>query len=458
MSTLQLTNKKRTLIFINIIITCIASSMLATALNTAISPIAADFKISVTLGQWMTSGYSLAMAIMMPLTAFLVTRISTKKLYCIAIGIFLTGLLLSMVATNFPTMMVGRVIQASGNGILSSMAQVIILTVFPLEKRGAAMGWYGLSIGAAPVIAPTIAGLLIDSVGWRAIFGIVFIILFISLIDSLIVFKNVLETEQKKFDIISFVLSAFTFGGLTLGVGNIGTSGIFSLQVIVCLVLGAISGGAFAFRQLNLDNPFLDLKILKDKEYRVSVIGSMLMYFVLMGSSIILPLYTQQILHQSATIAGLVTLPGSLAMTIISPFAGRIYDKLGIKILFVGGSLLLLISNAAMMFIALNTSIWVPALLNVLRCCAVGCLMMPLVTWGVGSVTKNKTPDATALLTSLRTISGAIGSAIFVAIMNYSTSSTNIGMTGVNRAYLGMTLATIVLLLLSFIGYKKIKF
>lgn len=161
----EISDRKRMLIFINIVISCIASSMLATALTTALPPIIEDLDISVMTGQWLTSGYSLAMAITMPLTAFLIDRFPTKRLYCAAMAIFLGGLIISAVSANFPLMMAGRLVQAAGNGMMTSMAQVIILTIFPADKKGSAMGWYGLSVGAAPVIAPTIAGMMVDIVG-----------------------------------------------------------------------------------------------------------------------------------------------------------------------------------------------------------------------------------------------------------------------------------------------------
>lgn len=236
-----ISDKKRTLIFINIVVSCIASSMLSTALTTALPAIITDFHINVTLGQWLTSGYSLA------------------------------------------------------------------------------MGWYGLSIGAAPVIAPTLAGFLVDSFGWRAIFYLVIVIVMVSLICARFVFEDVLDTVKKSFDVFSFVVSIFAFGGITLGIGNIGSYPFVSIQVLFTLFIGGIATVIFVFRQLNAPIPFLELRILCNKNYAISVIGSMLLYFVMMGSSILIPLYVQRILGYSATVSGLVVLPGSLAMAIISP-------------------------------------------------------------------------------------------------------------------------------------------
>ncbi len=456
-------DRKRMLIFINIVISCVASSLLATALTTAMLPITEDLGVPVTTGQWLTSGYSLVMAIVMPLSAFLITRFRTKRLYACAIFIFVIGLLISGLAVNFPMMMVGRVIQASGGGMLTSMAQVIILSIFPAERKGTAMGWYGLSIGAAPVVAPTLAGLLVDSVGWRMIFFLSMIIMLISFVYCLLVMADVLDTEKKKFDISSFVMSALAFGGITFGIGNIGTYTVRSAMVLVPLIVGIVFAAIFSTRQLHLDKPFLDVGILRNRDYAVSVIGSMLLYLNVYGGTVILPLYVQQALGQSATMAGLLTLPGSLCAAIVSPFAGRIYDKLGIRVLFLAGSIGLLISNALMIPITVDTGLWVAIVLNIVRNVATSCLLMPLVTWGASTVSLEKTSHATALLTSLRTIAGSLGTAIWVAVMtitaaNYGAETSVPSpsmMHGVNMAFFGMMLTDIALLVMGLWSTSK---
>ena len=457
----EMTDRKRFLIFINILITCISYSMLSTALTTALPPIIKEFQVDVTTGQWLTSGFSLAMGIMMPLTAFLITRFRTKKLYLTAIGCFVAGLLICVAAPNFYIMMAGRILQACGNGILTSMAQVILLTIYPPEKRGTIMGWYGLSIGAAPVVAPTLAGILVDLSGWRMIFFIFIAIMLVSFVFAICVMGNVLETQDKRFDVVSFVLSAFAFGGITLGIGNIGTYSLGSVQVLPALLIGVVGSVFFVYRQFHLEQPFLDLRILKEKNYTWSVIGSMLLYLVMMGSSIIMPLYVQTIMGYSATISGLVTLPGSLVMAVISPFAGRIYDRLGMKKLFVSGAALMLLSNLGMFLLTPEMSIWLASFYNAVRCAAIGCLMMPLVTWGISGIPETKTADGTALLTSLRTIAGAIGSAVFVGIMIFvaSRSEGTYGdraqMHGLNLTFLAMSCTTLILLLIAVFLVKE---
>lgn len=448
----RVTTKRRTFIFLNILISCIASSMLATALTTALPAITTDLNIGVSTGQWLTSGYSLAMGITMPLTAFLITRFPTKRLYLTGMGAFIAGLVICTIAPAFSIMMCGRVLQAVGNGIMTAMAQVILLTIYPIEKKGTIMGWYGLSVSAAPVIAPTLAGVLIDFTGWRSIFYVAIVIMMVSFIFGLFAFDDVLDTFKKKFDVVSFVLSAFAFGGITLGIGNISTYGMFSTPIMASLLLGIVGGILFVYRQFHIDEPFLELRILRYKEFTLSVIGSMLLYLVMMGSSVIMPVFVQSILGYSATISGLVTLPGSLAMAVISPMAGKIYDRIGMKKLFVSGAACMLLSNLGMVFVNMNVSLVIPAVLNIIRCVSIGCLMMPFVTWGTSHVPKHHTAHATAVLASLRTIAGAIGAAVFVGIMtlvasnSISTYGERSMIHGLNITFLAMSVGTLFLL------------
>ena len=397
----------------------------------------------------------------MPLTACLITRFPTKKLYLTGIGSFILGLLISIFAGNFGIMMVGRVLQACGNGVLMSAAQVVILTVYPIEKRGTMMGTYGLATTAAPIIAPTIAGLMIDAFGWKSIFYVVLVIMAFSFILSALVFEDVLELQDKKFDFISFVESIITFGGITLGIGNLTSFGLISIEGGLPLAAGIVVCIFFVVRQWGLEKPFLDVKILKNKNYAISVISSMLLYLVMMGSSVMMPLYVQSVMGYSAVVSGLVTLPGSLATAVISPLAGKMYDKMGIKRLFVIGSAALIISNIGMTFLTLDTPLWTAAALNVIRNLSIGSLMMPLLTWGTSNVELKKVADASSMLTSFRTIAGSVGSAVFVGIMTVVSESSAAAygdralIHGMNISFLWMAAGALILLLISIFGVRK---
>lgn len=458
-----LNSKKRTMIFICLVVSGIASSMLSTAMTTALPNVVDYFGISTSVGQWITSGYSLAMGMIMPLTAFLITRFPTKKLYLVGIGGFILGLLISIFAGSFGVMMAGRILQACGNGVLMTAAQVIILTVYPVEKKGTMMGTYGLATTAAPVVAPTIAGLMIDAFGWKSIFYVALVILAVSFVISCFVFEDVLELQDKKFDVISFVESVVGFGGITLGIGNISSFGLISVEGGLPLIVGAVVCALFIMRQCGLDKPFLDVKILANRNYAVSVIASMVLYLVMMGSSVMMPLYVQSVMGYSAVVSGLVTLPGSLATAAVSPFAGNLYDRIGIKKIFVAGSAALIVSNIGMYFLSMDTPLWTAAALNVIRNVAIGSLMMPLLTWGTSNVHPRKVADASSLLTSLRTIAGSIGSAVFVGIMtavsaaSAETYGDHAMMHGMNVSFLWMTAGAAVLFLIAVFAVRDNK-
>lgn len=457
----QITGSRRTMIFICLIVSGIASSTLSTAMTTALPNVVEYFGVSTSIGQWVTSGYSLAMGMVMPLTAFLITRFPTKRLYLAGIGGFILGLLLSIFAGNFGVMMAGRILQACGNGILMSAAQVVILTVYPFEKRGTMMGTYGLATTVAPIVAPTIAGLLIDAFGWKSIFYVVLVIMAVSFFLSALFFDDVLEIQEKKFDVLSFAESIVAFGGITLGIGNISSFGILSVQAGLPLLAGVVVCAAFMYRQCGLEKPFLDVRILGNRNYAVSVISSMVLYLVMMGSSVMMPLYVQDVMGCSAVTSGLVTLPGSLATAVVSPFAGKIYDKMGIKKLFMAGSAALLASNIGMCFLTMSTPLWVAAAFNVIRNISIGSLMMPLLTWGTQNVDTGKVADASSLLTSFRTIAGSIGSAVFVGIMTVvsensaETYGSRAMIHGMNVSFFWMAAGALVLLLISIFGVRK---
>nr|WP_303180374.1 DHA2 family efflux MFS transporter permease subunit [Lachnoclostridium phocaeense] len=457
----EIKDGQRAMIFLCLVVSGISSSVLSTAMTTALPGVVEYFGISTSVGQWITSGYSLAMGMIMPLTVFLITRFPTKRLYLTGIGAFIAGLLVSIFAGDFALMMVGRVLQACGNGVLMTAAQVVIMTIYPIKKRGTMMGTYGLATTAAPVVAPTIAGLMIDAFGWKSIFYVSLVIMILSFIISCIVFDDVLELQDKKFDVVSFVESIVAFGGVTLGIGNLSTFGILSIEAGVPLLLGAVVCVFFVTRQCRLEKPFLDVKILVNRNYAVSVISSMVLYLVMMGSSVMMPLYVQSVMGYSAVVSGLVTLPGSLATALVSPFAGKLYDEIGIKKIFVAGAAALVISNIGMFSLSMETPLWTATALNVIRNISIGSLMMPLLTWGTSNVHPTKIADASSLLTSLRTIAGSIGSAVFVGIMTMVAASSaetygdNAMMHGMNMSFFWMAVGAAVLLLIAVFAVRE---
>jgi len=456
----NVSDKKKFLIFLDITVTNFATSMLATALTTAIPPIMKDLSVDVNKAQWLTTAFSLFLAIITPFTGYLISKHKTKNLYMFALSFFIIGLLICSFSSNFWLMLVGRVIQGGGNGLISSMSQVVLINIFPPNKIGSIMGWYGLSLSVAPIISPTVAGVLVDRLSWRYIFILPAVVMVASLIIAFFVFENVLPTMKKKFDVISFTISAFTFGGITLAISNLGIFKFVSYQVLVPLIIGLVASVLFIWRQLRIKVPFLDLRVLKYKEYTVGAVSSFILQLIIMGSAMIIPLYVQQVKYKSATISGLVVLPGALSNTIINPLAGKIYDKVGMKVLFIVGSVLLTLSNLAIFFIRVHHHVIIVSVINVFRCIAMGVLVMPFYTWSMKQIPKIKTSDATALFNSIRFVGCAFGTALFVSVMTKATelapkNHESPQMFGINIAFLAMAICSFIILLFGIFGCKR---
>lgn len=415
-STQQITSAQRMRIFVTLVTTCVALALLSTALNTALPPLMGDLGVSAGVGQWAVSGYACAMAVATPLTAFLSTRFPTRPLYLCALGLFLAGTFASALAPVFGVLMVGRVVQACANALIANVTQVSIMSMFPKSERGRAMGWFGLATSAAPIAAPALGGIVVDLAGWRWVFGCVGLICCVSFAAALVVMRNVLQTAPKPFDPVSFVLSLMAFGGLTIGLGNVVALGLASPVVWGALAFGLVTAVFFVRRQLASSQPFLKVQIMAVRDFRVAVAASVLLYAVMMGAAAVLPLHIQGALGQSATLSGLVVLPGAACTAAVSPVAGRLFDRFGVRALLLVGGVLSAVSCALMCLPALAASLPALCVLNALRCTAVGMLTMPLMTWGNGAVPSMDMPHASALLTSLRNLAGALGVAIFVGV------------------------------------------
>lgn len=436
---------------------CILGSLVQTALNTALSPIMEELGITAATAQWLGSAYSLAMGIMVLMTAFLIRRCPSRKLFLLAMTVFMIGLLMDAEAWNFPVLVAGRVLQAVGCGIIMSLSQVIILTKFPEEKRGTLMGIYGLAVCAAPVLAPTLAGIIVDIAGWKMIFWISLAIACVLFLFSVFFMENLTEEEKVSFDTLSVVLCSIGYIGIILGTGNISEIAQNPFWCLGPIVVGLAAAVLFVLRQMRLECPFLNIRIFSNREFRCAVLASMLLYGIMMAGSMLIPVYIQSMRGYPATVSGLITMPGSLATALVSPLAGKLYDRFGIRRLYLVGTVCLLVSSVCCGFLSGETSLILIAVLFILRSIAIGLLMMPAVTWGMSTLQKQDTADGTSLITSLRTIAGAFGGALFMSIMTLCTWGTETAdmIYGVNIAFWGMGVLSAVLVVMTVLKIGK---
>ncbi|WP_291636946.1 MDR family MFS transporter [Clostridium sp.] len=415
-----ISKKERNIIVTIVIVGSFLSLLSQTVLTAALPSMMKDFKVDANIGQWLTTIYLLVLGITIPTTGYLVNRFSTRKLYLSAMGLFFIGCVFSIFATTFNLMIASRIIQAMGAGILVQLVQIVILKLYPIESRGAAMGIIGITVGFAPSIGPTLSGFAIDYFGWRSLFYILASISFVDIVIAFFLLKNVGQTKKDKLDIRSLILSTLGFGGLLIGFSNQGSSGWANPITYVPLVVGVISLIVFTLRQIGSKNPFLDLRVFKSSDFTVSTILTCIIYAAMMSATILLAIYIQSIRGYSAVQSGLIMLPGALFLAILSPATGRILDKHGPRILCIVGMAILGIGTFSFSYLGENTSVIYVSIMYCFRMIGLVMILSPLTTWGINSLDSKHIAHGAVINNTLRQVSGAIGSAILITVMTNS--------------------------------------
>lgn len=415
-----------------------------TLLVTALPHIMADLNIDATAAQWLTTIFMLVNGIMIPVTAYLIDKFSTRALFITSVGLFALGTLIAAVSPNFGTLLVGRVVQAAGAGIIMPLMQTVFLVIFPKEKRGAAMGMIGLVISFAPAIGPTLSGWIVDSYSWRTLFYIILPIAVIDLVIAIFALKNVSELRNPKLDMTSVTLSTLGFGGLLYGFSS-ASKGWNDPTVIISIIVGAVSLYLFVTRQFKLKEPLLEFRVFKDRVFTVSMIITVIVFTAMIGASTLMPLYIQNARHMSALHSGLIVLPGAILMGIMSPITGRIFDKYGAKVISTIGLILMAGGTIPFAFLTSTTSITYITIMFTLRMFGMSMVLMPVTTAGLNQLPTHLLSHASAMNNTLRQVGGSIGTAVLITILtNASSSSALLGNTTENALIHGTNMAFLV--------------
>lgn len=369
-----------------------------TLLATALPSIMKELQLTSNTVQWLQTVFLLVNGIMIPITAFLIGRFTTRALFLAAIGLFAAGTLICAVAPDFLLLIIGRIIQAAGAGIIMPLMQTVLFIVFPIEKRGSAMGLFGLVIAFAPAIGPTLSGWLVNQYPWRVLFYIVLPVAIIDFIFAYFFLKNVTQLTYPKLDVLSVILSTLGFGGLLYGFSMAGTSGWGNSEVILSLIVGAVTLSAFIIRQFRLKQPILEFSVFKYPIFTLTTAIGMIVFAVMISGATILPIYMQNMLGFSPVKSGLLLLPGAVVMGMMSPIAGRIFDKVGARWLALTGLLLTTVTTFMMAEISVSTTFFYLSMLNAVRMFGVSMVMMPVTTAGLNQLPKHLIPHGTAIL------------------------------------------------------------
>jgi DHA2 family lincomycin resistance protein-like MFS transporter len=403
-------------------------------------------------GQWLTSAFMLTMAVVIPTTGFLLQRFTTRQVFLAAISAFAFGTLVCLVSPGFTLLLVGRIIQASGTGIMMPLLMTTMMNVVPAHSRGRMMGRVGLVISLAPAIGPTMSGLVIDHLGgWRTIFGIILPIALVALVVGL-----------------KWMTNVFAFGGTVFGVsqlgGGEGAANLGPLPVIL-LVVGVIALGLFVWRQISLqkkDDALLDLRVFRSRNFTIAVVIMAVIAFAMFGSLGMLPLVLQEVVGLDATDSGLVMLPGALMMGLLGPLMGRIYDRYGPKVLLVPGTMLVTASMFVFSGISPEMPVALVVITQVTMSLGLAGSFTPLFSASLGSLTRNLYSHGSAALNTLQQVAGAAGTALLIGIYSSTiasavaegTDASHASASGAHSAFLIGGIIAVITVVLSFFIVK----
>jgi EmrB/QacA subfamily drug resistance transporter len=389
-----------------------------TLLNIALPSIMKDLDVNAATVQWMTTGFMLVNGILIPSTAYLIQKFSVRHLFLAAMGLFTIGTILAGFAHAFPLLLAGRMIQASGSAIMMPLLMNVMLVSFPIERRGAAMGVFGLILMAAPAIGPTLSGWIIEHYDWRMLFHFITPIAIVVILIGFFLLRDKKEKVNIRLDLLSLTLSSVGFGGILYGFSSAGNKGWDSPQVYGTIAVGIVSLFIFIMRSLKQSEPLLNFRIYKYPMFALSSAITMVVNMAMFSGMLLLPIYVQNLRGISPMDAGLMLLPGALVMAFMSPITGKLFDKIGGRPLAVAGLTIMTVGTYFLSQLTLDTSYTYLVVLHAIRMFGMSMVMMPVSTNGLNQLPGRFYPHGTAMNNTLNQVAGAIGTALLVTIMS----------------------------------------
>ncbi|MEK7014543.1 DHA2 family efflux MFS transporter permease subunit [Bacillus sp. FSL R9-9410] len=394
-----------------------------TIINVALPPLMNEFNVSTSTAQWLITGFMLVNGILVPISAFLVSRFTYRKLFIAAMLFFTVGSIICAISGNFTMMMTGRVIQAVGAGILMPVGMNIFMTLFPPHKRGAAMGLLGVAMILAPAIGPTVTGWVIENYSWNLMFYGMFVIGLIITFLSLKFFTLAQPVSKTKLDVFGVISSSIGLGSLLYGFSEAGNNGWTSAEVVITLIIGVIGLAVFIWRELTTDNKMLDLQVFKYPTFTFTLVINAIVTMALFGGMLLLPVYLQNIRGFTPMESGLLLLPGSLIMGIMGPVAGKLFDKYGIRPLAIVGLAITTFATYKFTTLSMDTPYSVIMTDYIIRSIGMSFIMMPIMTAGMNALPMKLISHGTATQNTSRQVAGSIGTAILITLMTQQTTA-----------------------------------
>ena len=395
-----------------------------TIMINAIPRLMADFDITPRSAQWLSTVFMLTMAAVIPLTGWLLQRVSTRTAYAVAMATFCAGTALAAIAPTFEVLLAGRVIQAGGTAVMMPLLMTTLMTVVPESDRGRVMGQVTLAISCAPALGPAVSGVILELGSWRLIFVFVLPVAALVAIAGMRQLEDVGEPQVSSVSWLSVVLAASGFATLVYGLSEIGNG---STGTVTAMIAGGVLlVGAFVAYQLRLqrsETPLLDLRTLKHRTYAVALLLMSAAFMAFLGSMILLPLYLQELRGLSSLQTGLLVMPGGLAMGLLGPQVGKLYDRFGSRQLVIPGSVGMVVALGVLSRVDADTPYWLILGFHIALMACLAAIFTPVFTLGLGDLPPQLYSHGSSLLGTLQQVAGAVGTAVLVVVMENRSES-----------------------------------
>ena len=389
----------------------------STLMNIALPTFMNVFHISEAQVQWVTNGYMLVNALMIPVSSFLIKRFPFKNLFIIFSGIFLLGTIIGAIAWSFNLVVIARMIQALGAGMMMPLVNVVAIRYAKPGKKGQIMGIIGLAFNCAPILGPAISGFLLHFFSWRYLFLLIIPFAVITLLLSFFLLPKIPHNEHPRFNTLALILITGGLWSLLMGLSNVSNNHLLSFNVAGYVLIGLVFLFLFFLNQRHSNRQLINFGIFSHKQFVFATVINMLITSTMYGNAILIPLLVQIVLGKSTVVSAIAVLPGAILTGLLSTTSGRFYDIYPIKILVGTGLIIDIIGTIGQAAIGARSSVLMITLFQTVRQFGVVTMLIPLQTQALSLLPNEIVPDAVATFNTLRQIAAAFGTALIVSIV-----------------------------------------
>lgn len=393
------------------------SLLCSTLMNIALPTFMNVFHISEAQVQWVTNGYMLVNALMIPVSSFLIKRFPFKNLFIIFSGIFLLGTIIGAIAWSFNLVVIARMIQALGAGMMMPLVNVLAIRYAKPGKKGQIMGIIGLAFNCAPILGPAISGFLLHFFSWRYLFLLIIPFAVITLLLSFFLLPKIPHNEHPRFNTLALILITGGLWSLLMGLSNVSNNHLLSFNVAGYVLIGLVFLLLFFLNQRHSNRQLINFGIFSHKQFVFATVINMLITSTMYGNAILIPLLVQIVLGKSTVISAITVLPGAILTGLLSTTSGRFYDIYPIKILVGTGLIIDIIGTIGQAAIGARSSVLMITLFQTIRQFGLVTMLIPLQTQALSLLPNEIVPDAVATFNTLRQIAAAFGTALIVSIV-----------------------------------------